>query len=96
MESLEEVIIKTLEPVPDSYKENVISIGIDTTGSTLGPVDKDGIMLSLKKEFLDNPNAMFILWKDHTAVVETEHISMVAKSWYMADSTHMKDNTGYG
>ena len=87
IESMEEVIIKTLEPVPKELAKNVIGIGIDTTGSTPAPVDKDGTVLALKKEFSDNPNAMFILWKDHTAIEEAEHINKVAKSWGGTDYT---------
>ena len=87
IESMEEVIIKTLEPVPKELAKNVIGIGIDTTGSTPAPVDKDGTVLALKKEFSDNPNAMFILWKDHTAIEEAEHINKVAKSWEATDYT---------
>lgn len=87
IESMEEVIIKTLEPVPKELAKNVIGIGIDTTGSTPAPVDKDGTVLALKKEFSDNPNAMFILWKDHTAIEEAENINKVAKSWGGTDYT---------
>lgn len=87
IESMEEVIIKTLELVPKELTKNVIGIGIDTTGSTPAPVDKDGTVLALKKEFSDNPNAMFILWKDHTAIEEAEHINKVAKSWGGTDYT---------
>ena len=87
IESMEEVIIKILKPMPESYRKNVIGIGIDTTGSTPAPVDKDGIILSLKKDFINNPNAMFILWKDHTAVEEAELINKVAKLWKGPDYT---------
>lgn len=87
IESMEEVIKKTLGSVPKELAKNVIGIGIDTTGSTPAPVDKDGKVLALKKEFSDNPNAMFILWKDHTAIEEAEHINKVAKSWVGTDYT---------
>ena len=87
LESIEEVIKEALKKIPrDSYK-NVIGIGADTTGSTPAPVDKDGVVLSLKEEFKDSPNAMFILWKEHTAIKEAETINKVSKSWGGIDYT---------
>jgi L-ribulokinase len=62
-------------------------IGIDTTGSTPVAVDEEGIPLSLKHGFEENPNAMFILWKDHTAVNEAEEINQVSRTWGGTDFT---------
>ena len=87
MESMEEVIKDSIGQLPAGDSKNIIGIGIDTTGSTPAPVDRDGTVLSLKKEYSENPNAMFILWKDHTAVEEAELINNVAKSWGGTDFT---------
>lgn len=87
LESMEEVIKVALKAMPKDYGKKVIGIGIDTTGSTPAPVDKERTVLSLKEEFKDNPNAMFILWKDHTAVDEAELINKTAKSWGGIDYT---------
>jgi L-ribulokinase len=81
LEVLEQVIKDCLSQVPKSIIDNIIAIGIDTTGSTPAPTDRQGNILALKKEFADNPNAMFILWKDHSATEEASLINEVAKSW---------------
>jgi len=87
LESMQEVVINTLKLMPKGTSDNVIAIGVDTTGSTPAPIDKDGLVLSLRDEFKDNPNAMFILWKDHSAVEEAELINKKAKQYPEVDYT---------
>jgi len=87
IESLEESVVGALKKAPPDTKNNVMGIGVDTTGSTAGPVDKNGIALALKEEFAENPNAMFVMWKDHTTVEEADLINKVARSWGGEDYT---------
>ncbi len=65
----------------------VKGICVDTTGSSPIPVDKDGTPLSLKDGFKDNPNAMMVLWKDHTAIDEANEINELARTWGGVDYT---------
>jgi L-ribulokinase len=80
-ETLQSVIAKVLSLSPKGTAENIVGISFDTTGSTPCLIDSEGLPLALHPEFAENPNAMFILWKDHTAVKEAEKINRLAKTW---------------
>ena len=81
LEGLEYTIKEALKQAPAGVSENVVGISVDTTGSTPVAVDEKGVPLSLTSGFQENPNAMFVLWKDHTAVKEAEEINQLARQW---------------
>ena len=55
--------------------ERVRGIGLDATGSTPCAVDETGRPLALHEEFADDPDAMFVLWKDHSSEAECADIN---------------------
>jgi L-ribulokinase len=81
LESLEECIKGAIAAAPKGVADNIIALSVDTTGSTPVAINENGVPLSLLHDFSDNPNAMFILWKDHTAVKEAEEINELCKKW---------------
>jgi L-ribulokinase len=87
IEGLKHVIKESVKKVDPYVVENIVGISVDTTASTPCAVDREGTPLALLPEFKDNPNAMFILWKDHTAVQEAALINEKAKSWPGVDFT---------
>lgn len=87
LEGLEITIRGALAQCPHGVAEAVKGISVDTTGSTPVAVDHEGTPLALLPGLEENPNAMFILWKDHTAVGEAGEINQLAKSWTGEDYT---------
>lgn len=87
---LEESIKSALSSVPKDVVNNIVAISIDTTGSTPIAVNREGTPLSLLPEFAENPNAMFVLWKDHTGISEADEINKLSGSWGGVDYTRFE------
>ena len=53
----------------------VRALSVDTTASTPCLTDRAGVPLALHAKYAENPDAMFVLWKDHTGQAECEEIN---------------------
>ncbi len=80
IEGLENTIKTVIEKSGVDLKQ-IKAIAIDTTGSSPLPLDSEGQPLAFKEQFKNNPNAMMVLWKDHTAVREAEEINKLVRNW---------------
>jgi L-ribulokinase len=86
LEGIETTIKKAVKQAIQSDKEfsanNVIGIGIDTTGSSPVPVDAKGIPLCFEEKFKDDPASYVWLWKDHTSFSEAAAITELAAKYH--------------
>lgn len=80
LEVLEFTVTDALSQCAPGVAKNVVGIAFDTTGSTPAFTDESGIPLAMLPEFAENPDAMFVLWKDHTAVQEAAEINAKCKA----------------
>ena len=81
VEGLEYTIKSCLQQAGTDIASKVKAISVDTTGSTPVAVDATGTPLALLPAFEKNPNAMFVLWKDHTGTGEAAEINDHAKKF---------------
>jgi L-ribulokinase len=87
LEGLEQSVRGAINGLNRDIIDNIAGITVDTTGSTPVAVDREGVPLSMKPGFENDPDAMFVLWKDHTAVQEAAEINEKAKTWGGVDFT---------
>jgi L-ribulokinase len=77
--TIKQALAQAKRTVKGFKPEQVIGVGVDTTGSTPLPVDRQGRPLALDRRFAKNPAAMAWLWKDHTGVAEAGEITELAR-----------------
>ena len=87
IEGLEYVIKHALADAGYRVRANIAALSIDTTGSTPVAVNRNGTPLALLRQFSDDPDAMFVLWKDHTAAREMTEINEHATDF---DTNYLK------
>ncbi len=90
-EGMTAAVRQAIEEAPADVAQRVVGLAIDTTGSTPVAVDESGTPLALLDQFAGNPNAMFVLWKDHTAIDEAAEINKACRA---ADTDYTKYEGG--
>ncbi len=81
IDGLETTIKDCVKKAGPEVAAQVKAISVDTTGSTPVAVNKQGVPLALLPEFEQEPNAMFVLWKDHTSIKEAAEINAHAEKF---------------
>jgi L-ribulokinase len=66
---------------------HVVAIGVDTTGSSPLPVGAAARPLGFHEDLKDDPDALCLIWKDHTSVAEAEEINALCHSGKIKDYT---------
>lgn len=82
-EALVDAVRGALSTLDRETVASIVGLCFDTTGSTPALCDAQGRPLALRPEFADEPDAMFILWKDHTAVREAERITRLVEEEHL-------------
>ena len=90
LEALENSVKEALKKSGNNAGEYVVGLAVDSTGSTPAPVNNKGVPLALLPEFADNPNAMFYMWKDHSAIEEAKEINHVFSTFGEEDYTRFQ------
>ena len=109
LEVLESTVKDALAKCTPEVAPNVVGLAFDTTGSTPAFADSAGTPLAMTPEFADDPDAMFVLWKDHTAIKEAAEINDACKAsevdysmyeggiyspeWFWAKALHVMRNS---
>ena len=104
---IREALAEASNSEPGFKPDQIVAIGVDTTGSTIIPVDESGHPIA--SSFPDNQDALVWLWKDHTAYAEAEQITKLAQEmrpeylakcggtysseWWWAKILHLKNNS---
>jgi L-ribulokinase len=87
LEAMQSSVAEALAQAGPGAASRIRGIAADTTGSTPVLTDERGAPLALAPAFGESPDAMFILWKDHTAVAQAERINRTARTWGGTDFT---------
>lgn len=78
MEALESLLRDILQK-SNVDPDRIIGIGVDSTASTIIPVDKNYMPLCMHDEFKNNPHSWPKLWKHHGAQKQADTLNRIAE-----------------
>ena len=81
IEGMEKTMLDCLQQAGDEVRKNIRAISVASTGSSPVMVDERGLPLSLHPPFENDPDAMILLWKDHSSIAEAALINQKAASF---------------
>lgn len=81
LEGIETSVRQCIVKAGPEIASRIKAISVDTTGSTPVAIDKTGTPLCFLPGMENNPNALFVLWKDHTSTGEAEEINRHAEKY---------------
>jgi L-ribulokinase len=85
LESFYETVSSVVTQLGPAARKRITAISVDTTGSSPTAIGIDGRPLALSSDFHSDPDAMMILWKDHSAVSEAKQISSIWGNTYSSE-----------
>lgn len=93
VDTFSSVARSAIDPLSQIQREAIVGISVDTTGSSPTPIGSDGLPLAFGSEYKDHPDAMMVLWKDHSAGTEAGEISRAleidySSEWFWAKVLH--------
>ncbi len=86
--------------LPVGMRSRIRAVSVDTTGSSPTAIASTGVPLAMSSDtFAEDPDAMVVLWKDHTAEVEAARIERslgvpYASEWFWAKILHIVETNG--
>ena len=90
LEAMEEAVHLAIDMTGNDTGKRIKAISIDATGSTIAPMNMHGELLAVLEKYSENPDAMFYMWKDHSANKEAKTINDILSNSGAEDYTRFQ------
>lgn len=85
LDAFNDAVSSAVAQLNPSDRSRIIAISAAVTASSPTAIGTDGLPLGFSKTFESDPDAMLILWKDHSAVDEAREISAAVGERYSSE-----------